>query len=157
MAGDDRSRHCTRCQLRVHDLSAMSSEAAFKLITGSDDRLCVRFNTHADGTVVTGDNWLRRSLRVVGLAVAAFGFWAAVVLVQLPWLALARKLSTPPPQVDTARARREELERKLAALYDEMRRNERRTMGARSDEERQRIRAEHDQRNQQELARKKPR
>jgi len=160
MAGDDRSRHCTRCDLRVHNLSAMSSEAALTLITGPDDRLCVRFNTRADGIVVTGDNWLRRSLRVAGLAVAAIGFWAAVVLVQRPWLALARTLSTPPPapEFDAARAKRQELERKLAALHDEMLRNERRTMGARSDEERQRIRAEYEQRKQQQqLAKKKPR
>ena len=148
MAGDDRSRHCTRCQLRVHDLSAMSKDDALKLIAGPDDQLCVRFNTRADGTAVLGcgDGWFRRALRVAGLAVMTLGFWTVVMLVQLPWLTISRKLSAPPsppqPQVDPARAKREQLERQLAALYAKMQRDERRTMGAISSGERDRIREE---------------
>ncbi|HXU07328.1 MAG TPA: hypothetical protein VN903_40530 [Polyangia bacterium] len=152
MAGDDRSRHCTRCQLRVHNLSGMRKDDAFKLITGPDDQVCVRFNVRGDGTAVIGrESWMRRALRTAGLVAATIGFWAAVVLVQLPWLALARKLSplpaAAPPSAGDTRAReardrearaRAELERKLRVIQSQM--NERIRMGAPNEPERERIR-----------------
>jgi hypothetical protein len=57
MAGDDRTRFCSQCQLHVHNLSAMTAEeaAAFVVDARSRGRGCVRFYRRADGTVLTRD------------------------------------------------------------------------------------------------------
>lgn len=44
MTGDDRVRHCTQCQLRVYNLSDMSSEEATDLVFQTEGRLCVAFS-----------------------------------------------------------------------------------------------------------------
>jgi hypothetical protein len=126
MAGDDRRRFCGRCSLHVHDLSAMREEAVMKLIAGPDPQLCIRYSVRDDGTAVIGESRVRRWLRVAGLVALGAAFWATVVLVQLPWLALTRKLSPAPaaPQAKSDTRAREELERRLHAIRREMRRYE---------------------------------
>jgi hypothetical protein len=51
MAGDDRVRHCSACRKNVHDLTAMSSDAAASLIQSEPAGLCVRVWKSADGTL----------------------------------------------------------------------------------------------------------
>ena len=123
MAGDDRRRFCGRCSLHVHDLSAMREEAVMKLIAGPDPHLCIRYSVRDDGTAVIGESRVRRWLRVAGLVALGAAFWATVVLVQLPWLALTRKLSPAPaaPQAKSDARAREELERRLQVIRREMR------------------------------------
>lgn len=125
MAGDDRRRFCGRCSLHVHDLSAMREEAVMKLIAGPDPHLCIRYSMRGDGTAIIGESRVPRWLRVAGLTALGAFFWATVVLVQLPWLALTRKLSpalAAPQAQKTAETRaREELERRLHAIRREKR------------------------------------
>ena len=56
MTGDERVRHCAACNLRVHNISAMSRDDAEALLqAGAGDRLCVRLFRRADGTILTKD------------------------------------------------------------------------------------------------------
>ncbi|MFL5339208.1 MAG: hypothetical protein ACJ8F7_03490 [Gemmataceae bacterium] len=55
MPGDASRRHCATCNHTVHDLSQLTtSEAETLLEPGSTT--CVRFQRHADGSVVTRDH-----------------------------------------------------------------------------------------------------
>lgn len=56
MSGDERTRHCDKCNLKVHNLAAMSraeAEALFQDAAGR--RVCAMFYRRADGTVLTRD------------------------------------------------------------------------------------------------------
>jgi len=54
MAGDERVRHCSECNLNVYNLSAMTERQVKELITANKGaRLCTRFYRRADGTVLT--------------------------------------------------------------------------------------------------------
>jgi hypothetical protein len=55
MLGDDRSRFCNQCQLHVYNLSAMSAPEAASLVQQKEGRLCVRYYTRPDGTMLTQD------------------------------------------------------------------------------------------------------
>ncbi|MGE3107934.1 MAG: hypothetical protein AB7G11_10580 [Phycisphaerales bacterium] len=83
MSGDERSRHCARCNLHVHNLSAMSRAQADALVaSASQGRVCVRFYQRADGTILTSDCPVglaraRAALRrTVGRVAAALGLTA---------------------------------------------------------------------------------
>ena len=126
MAGDGRERFCSQCALRVRNLSEMSEKEALSVIAGADERLCVRFDARADGTVILRRRWrwLGHALRAASLAVLAVLFWTGVVLVQRPWQTLARKVARPmPPFVPQPRPpdpEGEELERRLKANQEEL-------------------------------------
>ena len=79
-----------------------------KLIAGPDPHLCIRYSVRDDGTAIIGETRLRRALRVVGLVAVSLWFWATVVLVQLPWMALMRRAqpakSMAPQQLRGARS-----------------------------------------------------
>jgi carboxypeptidase family protein len=53
MAGDDRVRFCSECQLNVYNLSAMTRHEAESLVANREGRLCVRFYRRADGTMLS--------------------------------------------------------------------------------------------------------
>ncbi len=55
MTGDDRVRFCGQCSKNVYNLSAMTREAAERLLMEREGSLCVRFYRRADGTVLTDD------------------------------------------------------------------------------------------------------
>jgi hypothetical protein len=55
MKGDDRVRRCERCRLDVHDLSAMTTAEAERLLAPDQGRVCVTFFRRADGRVLTKD------------------------------------------------------------------------------------------------------
>lgn len=62
MAGDDRSRHCEQCSLKVHNISGMTrpeAEAFLASTLGTNNattrRVCARFFRRADGTILTAD------------------------------------------------------------------------------------------------------
>lgn len=81
MSGDEKSRHCASCNLRVHNLSAMTRAEAEALVAGrtGEGRMCVRLYKRADGTVITQDCPVGlaaarlRVRRVVARLAAAFG------------------------------------------------------------------------------------
>jgi hypothetical protein len=60
MHGDDRSRFCEKCHLHVHNLSAMTSDAAAKLVGERTDRVCVAYVPTARGSPITLDYAKRR-------------------------------------------------------------------------------------------------
>jgi hypothetical protein len=80
MTGDERTRHCAQCSLRVHNLSLMTTDEAEALLQSKGDgRLCVRFYRRADGTVLTQDCPVglaaarARVRRIAGRIAAALG------------------------------------------------------------------------------------
>jgi len=55
MAGDDRTRFCTKCSKNVHDISEMSTTEANRLLSVTNESVCVRLYRRTDGRVVTSD------------------------------------------------------------------------------------------------------
>lgn len=57
MTGDQRERHCDRCEQTVYDLSGMTRDEATALVarTEQGEEVCVRFRRRHDGTVLTAD------------------------------------------------------------------------------------------------------
>ena len=55
MAGDDRVRFCSQCNLNVYDISAMTKSQAESFIANAEGRICAKFYRRADGTVLTQD------------------------------------------------------------------------------------------------------
>ncbi len=55
MEGDDQARFCGTCRKNVYNLSAMTEGEAQALVSRLEGRLCVRFYTRADGTLLTQD------------------------------------------------------------------------------------------------------
>src|SRR4051812_44975380 len=55
MRGNDRARFCEKCQLHVHNLSAMTSNDAAALVDGRTDRMCVAYMPTAQGAPITLD------------------------------------------------------------------------------------------------------
>lgn len=53
MLGDNRVRHCCKCNLNVYNISEMTRTEAEQLIRSHEGRLCVRFYRRADGTILT--------------------------------------------------------------------------------------------------------
>ncbi len=79
MTGDERVRHCERCDLNVYNLSEMDRTGAEELIRNSEGRMCIRYHARADGTIITRDCpvgrglVLRRFRRIAACVVGAFG------------------------------------------------------------------------------------
>lgn len=77
MAGDERVRYCSECQLHVYNLSALSVSAIEKLVLSHEGRLCGRFYRRLDGTVLTRDcPWgfrrvVKRISRIAGVFLSA--------------------------------------------------------------------------------------
>jgi len=88
MLGDNRKRYCGECKLNVYNLSGMTRAEAENLILSAEGRLCVRFYTRADGSVLTQDcpvGWARVKQRaktyVTAFASLIFSFFGALGLV----------------------------------------------------------------------------
>jgi hypothetical protein len=85
MVGDERARFCDRCSLHVYNLSGMTRREAEALVTNAEGRLCVRYYSRPDGTVLTqncpvGLRAVRQKVaRVAGAFLSAvLGFFAGV-------------------------------------------------------------------------------
>lgn len=77
MAGDNRKRFCGDCKMNVYNLSGMSENEAKNLLQNTEGRLCVRFYSRPDGSVLTEDcpvGWraLKRRLSSVATVAATF-------------------------------------------------------------------------------------
>jgi len=55
MQGNDQVRFCGGCRKNVYNLSEMPRDEAQALVNRLEGRLCVRFYTRADGTLMTQD------------------------------------------------------------------------------------------------------
>jgi hypothetical protein len=85
MVGDDRSRFCDQCSLRVYNLSGMTRREAETLISNTEGRVCVRYYRRRDGTVATRNCPVglravkQRVSRVAGSVLSAvLGFYSGV-------------------------------------------------------------------------------
>jgi hypothetical protein len=67
MPGDDRARHCARCQERVVDLAALEEREAEALLArrAPGEGLCVRLARGPDGAVVTRSTHYRALVDVL--------------------------------------------------------------------------------------------
>lgn len=82
MSGDDRVRHCQRCDLNVYNLSEINRTEAEDLIRSNEGRLCVRYYARADGTVITRDCPVGRGLvrrRLRWIAACVVGAFSALI------------------------------------------------------------------------------
>jgi hypothetical protein len=77
MVGDDRVRHCSRCDKDVYNLSGMTGAEISALLARRGERPCVRFFKRQDGTMLTADCPVGRpkkiALRVITAAGLAIG------------------------------------------------------------------------------------
>lgn len=55
MTGDDAVRFCGDCKMNVYNLSALSQPELEQLVKEKEGRVCVRFFSRPDGTVLTRD------------------------------------------------------------------------------------------------------
>lgn len=55
MAGDNRVRFCSHCQLNVYNISELSRNEAEALIASTEGRICARLYRRADATILTRD------------------------------------------------------------------------------------------------------
>ena len=53
MTGTEQVRFCLGCRKNVYNLSEMTRNEAQALVEEKEGRLCVRFYTRADGTMLT--------------------------------------------------------------------------------------------------------
>src|SRR5882724_539159 len=75
MIGNDQMRFCEHCNLHVTDLSAMTRQAAMRLVARSKGRVCVRFIQRPDGGILTRtvpEKLHRISRRASRIAAGAF-------------------------------------------------------------------------------------
>jgi len=75
MTGNDQVRFCEHCNLQVHDLNAMTRQAAMQLVARSQGRLCVRFVQAPDGSPLVAalpQKLHRLGRRVSRIAAGAF-------------------------------------------------------------------------------------
>jgi hypothetical protein len=109
MQGDQRVRFCQECSLHVYNISELTKDAAEKLIRAHEGRLCVRYFTRADGTILTQDcgGGLRRAARRARAMVAAGAMLAvSAVLAPLGWGSASKwrtSAPTTPPRMIEAR------------------------------------------------------
>ena len=75
MVGDERIRHCMKCDKDVFNLSQMTREDAEQLLQAKQGKLCARYYQRADGTILTSDCAVgkkqKRRRRVMAVAAAA--------------------------------------------------------------------------------------
>lgn len=96
MHGDDHRRFCAKCNLQVTNLSALSSDAAEKLVGERTHRICVAYVPTTAGTPITLD-YEKRKRRftwkltvMVGVLGASAAAWAQAVIFR------SKPLPTPP-------------------------------------------------------------
>jgi hypothetical protein len=64
MEGDDRTRHCAKCQERVHDVAALTPAEAVELLSSPGKSPCLRIYRRTDGRVMTADCPANRRERI---------------------------------------------------------------------------------------------
>jgi hypothetical protein len=84
MSGDERTRHCLSCDLKVYNFAAMARDEVNDLLARAEGRVCGRMGRRADGTIVTKKRnasvrTARRRLRLSARAIAAMLTLAALV------------------------------------------------------------------------------
>jgi hypothetical protein len=101
MVGNDQHRFCSDCQKFVYNLSAMTATDAERLIRVKEGRLCAAFFRRADGTVLTADCPVGKSIgnrnlvyRTAATVASTFALIYMLFLVAGYWL-LGKDYSKP--------------------------------------------------------------
>jgi len=87
MTGDDRVRHCARCDLNVYNFAELTRQEATELVLRTEGRLCGILHRRTDGTLMLKDcpvgvrEAARRAVRFTMRAVAAAIFLSSGVAV----------------------------------------------------------------------------
>src|SRR5437763_10035475 len=63
MCGDDHTRRCPRCHLRVHNIVGLERDEAEELIFAREGRHCFELRERIDGTILTRDCPIARRWR----------------------------------------------------------------------------------------------
>jgi hypothetical protein len=77
MAGDDRVRHCSECDLNVYNFAELTRQEATELVLRTEGRLCGILHHRTDGTLLLRDcpvgvrESARRAIRFTARAIAA--------------------------------------------------------------------------------------
>ena len=84
MSGDDRVRHCAKCDLDVYNIAEMTEDEANTLLAEATGRVCGRLFRRPDGTVLTRDCPIglrararRRTVRTIAKVAACLAVLAA--------------------------------------------------------------------------------
>ncbi|MEW5738281.1 MAG: hypothetical protein AB1938_05110 [Myxococcota bacterium] len=93
MTGDERVRHCAKCQMNVFNVKELTEAEVIALLRTKTGRVCGRIYRRRDGTVLTKDCpvGLARVRRQVALAVATV---LALVLGVFAWRSRAPACAT---------------------------------------------------------------
>ena len=85
MAGDERMRHCTLCNLNVYNFAEMTRDEVRELLVRTEGRVCARLYQRADGTVLTRD--CPKGLRAMRRRASRIAAALVTALLSLPSLA----------------------------------------------------------------------
>src|SRR5260370_7365007 len=98
MAGDDRTRECAECNVKVYKLCGMTEREIQQLVARTQSRLCGRMYRRSDGTVITQD--CPKGLRAVARRVSrmAAAVLTAVMSVSFAFAGNKQKADPPPSQ-----------------------------------------------------------
>lgn len=115
MTGDERVRHCAKCQMNVFNIASMSEPEVRALLEAKTGRVCGRIFQRADGTVLTKDCpvGLARARRRLALVVTTA---IALVLGVFGWRARSPRCATEPASRTFAGVVRAQLESWEASL-----------------------------------------
>ncbi len=67
ITGDQKSRHCDKCNKSVHNISEMSKEEAEQLLCQSSESVCIRIQQASNGSFKTQSGWMKR-MAIAGAA-----------------------------------------------------------------------------------------
>ncbi len=86
MKGDERARHCAKCDHAVYNISNMTWQEAEALVRSREgmERTCIRFHRRFDGTLITRDcpvGVRKRRLVWIGLATGSAAMVGALTAV----------------------------------------------------------------------------
>lgn len=59
MKGDDTVRYCGKCSKNVYNVAELTRAEAIALVERAEGRVCMQLSWRRDGTVATGDCWVR--------------------------------------------------------------------------------------------------
>jgi len=99
MAGDERVRHCTLCDLNVYNFAEMTGDEVRELLVRTEGRVCARLYRRVDGTLLTRD--CPSGLRALPRRVS--GFASSVMAALLSVAALASGCATDEWRVRSTR------------------------------------------------------
>jgi len=105
MSGDERSRFCAQCSLKVHDLSVLTPKEAVSLVEKTGYDLCVRYEKNADGgirfrpTRKWGASLKQGASLLLASVLVLFGFQATLRAKDTQQCDKDKKASQPAPSV----------------------------------------------------------